>query len=59
MVHAYGLIAEQFCFAMKKTIRYLVILLIFLLLALWIVAPRQFELLLFIPYVLFQALIDR
>lgn len=59
MVHAYGLIAEQFCFHMKKTIRYLVIFLIFLLLALWIVAPRQFELLLFIPYVFFQAWIDR
>lgn len=58
MVHAYGLIAEQFRFDMKKTIRYLVIFLI-LLLALWIVAPRQLELLLFIPYVFFLALIDR
>ena len=59
MVHAYGLIAEQFCLHMKKTVCYLVTCLIFLLLALWIVAPRQFELLLFIPYVFFRALIDR
>ena len=58
MAHAYAAIAEHFRFDMKKPIRYLVIFLI-LLLALWLVAPRQVELLLFIPYVFFLALIDR
>lgn len=58
MVHAYSLVAEQFRFDMKKTVRYLVIFLT-LLFALWLVAPRRVELLLFIPYVFFLAAIDR